>query len=401
MFKRILIVTEYFYPEDFKINEVAQSWTQKGYEVDVLTHNPTYPSGKIFDNYKNNWFSKASYEGMTVYRVKAVVGYKTSLLKKLLKYFTFMILGSILSTIIGKKYDYVFGFAGGALTGMVPAVILRLFYKKPVTLWIQDIWPDTVYAFGFRRTKILEFFLELFVKFVYRYSSNFAISSRGFEKKILTYTDNSKEIFYAPNWTDYLNKNLDKFSFTDDNKTQFTFAGNIGAVQNLENVIEAFQSLDSQYLNKTQLNIIGNGSHIEKLRKIIKENKCKNIILWGMKPRAEIYKYLKASDFLIVSLINKDIFSLTVPAKTQTYIALGKPIIAIINGETANLIRKNQLGLVCPPDHIEKIKNTFIAATKISDKEKNIYIKNSRILTNTIFKKDLIIDGLLKLLKRG
>ena len=80
---------------------------------------------------------------------------------------------------------------------------------------------------------------------------------------------------------------------------------------------------------------------------------------------------------------------------------MGKPIIAIINGETANLIRKNQLGLVCPPDHIEKIKNTFIAATKISDKEKNIYIKNSRILTNTIFKKDLIIDGLLNLLKRG
>ena len=93
-----------------------------------------------------------------------------------------MILGSLVSLIIGKKYDYVFGFSGAALTGMLPAIILRQIYKKPVTLWVQDIWPDSVYAFGFKKTKILEFLLNNFVKYIYKYSSNFAITSKGFEQ---------------------------------------------------------------------------------------------------------------------------------------------------------------------------------------------------------------------------
>lgn len=399
--KKILIVTEYFYPEEFKINELAQEWKKKGYDVDILTQTPTYPYGKIFENYRNKWFSKESYEGMTIYKVKAVTGYKTSLFKKLLKYVSFMILGSMVSLKIGKRYDYVFGFDVGALTGMVPAIILRQFYKKPVTLWIQDIWPDSVYAYGFRKTKILELFLNSFVKYVYSNTSNFAISAKGFEKKLLPYTNVKKEIFYAPNWADYLNKDLEKFSFSNDTKIHFTFAGNIGMVQNLDNVIEAFGRLDYEFLNKAQLNIIGDGSYLEKLKSNVNENDFKNIIFWGRKPREEIYKYLEASNFLIVSLIDKEIFSLTVPAKTQTYIAAAKPIIAIINGEAAEIIKENELGLVCKPDNIEEIKSTFTVAINSSNEERNKYMKNAEFLTNIVFKKEIIIDNLLQLLKRG
>ncbi|NVJ54196.1 MAG: glycosyltransferase family 4 protein [Campylobacteraceae bacterium] len=399
--EKILIVTEYFYPEEFKINEVAQEWKKKGYDVDILTQNPTYPHGKIFKNYKNKWFTKESYNGMNIYKVKAVTGYKTSLFKKLLKYFSFMILGSIVSLKIGKRYDCVFGFDVGALTGMIPAVILKQFYKKPVTLWIQDIWPDSVYAYGFKRTKILEFFLNAFVRYVYRYTSNFAISAKGFKKKVLPYLDDEKEILYAPNWADYLKKDLEKFSFSNDDKIHFTFAGNIGTVQNLDNVIDVFGRLDDEFLNKLQLNIIGDGSHLVKLKNTVNENDLKNVVFWGRKPREEIYKYLEASDFLIVSLINKEIFSLTVPAKTQTYIATGKPIIAIINGEAAEIIKENELGLVCKPDSIEEIKSTFTDAINSSDEERNKYMKNSEFLTNTVFKKEIIIDNLLELLKRG
>ena len=399
--KKILIVTEYFYPEEFKINEVALEFTKKGYYVDILTNNPTYPHGEVFRNYKNKLFSKETFQGMTVYRVKTITGYKTNVTKKIIKYLTFMILGSMVSLVIGKKYDYIFGFAGGALTGMLPAVILRQFYKKPVTLWVQDIWPDSVYAFGFKKTKVLEFLLNYFVKYIYRYSSNFAISSKGFENKILTFVNNSKEILYAPNWADYLDKNLESFSFSEEKKIHFTFAGNIGAIQNLDNIIKAFALIDEKHLNKLQLNIIGDGSHLDNLREFVKKKKYKNIIFWGMKPREEINRYLQASDFLIVSLIDKQVFSLTVPAKTQTYISTGKPIIAIINGEVANIIEKNNLGLVCSPNNIDQIKSTFITAIMKSNKEKKTYMKNSAILTKTIFSKNKIINDLLKLLKRG
>ena len=399
--KKILIVTEYFYPEEFKINEVAHEWKNKGYEVDILTQNPTYPHGKIFDDYKNKWFSKEHYNGMNIYKVKAVTGYKTSLFKKLLKYFSFMILGSIVSLRIGKRYDYIFGFDVGALTGMVPAIILKQFYKKPATLWIQDIWPDSVYAYGFKKTKFLEFLLNSFVKYVYKYSSNFAISAKGFEKKIIPYVDTSKEIFYAPNWADYLNKDLEKISLSSEQKIHFTFAGNIGTVQNLDNLIDAFGKLEDKYLNKVQLNIIGDGSYLENLKNVVDKNNFRNIIFWGRKPRDEIYKYLEASDFLIVSLIDKEIFSLTVPAKTQTYIATNKPVIAVINGEASEIISENNLGLVCGPSDVEEIKSTFIKAINTNNEEKNEYIRNSEFLTNTVFKKEIIIDNLLELLKRG
>ncbi|MGB5793730.1 glycosyltransferase family 4 protein, partial [Poseidonibacter sp.] len=388
MAKKILIVTEYFYPEEFKINEVAYEWKNKGYEVDILTQNPTYPHGKVFNNFKNKWFSKEFYEGMTIYKVKAITGYKTSLLKKLVKYFSFMILGSIVSLKIGKKYDYVFGFDVGALTGVFPAVILKQFYKKPVTLWVQDIWPDSVYAYGFRRTKILEFCLNRFVKYVYKNTSNFAISAKGFEERIKLYLDKPKEILYAPNWADDFDKSLIEYSFSNDKKIHFTFAGNVGKVQNLDNIILAFHKLEKEYSEKAQLNIIGDGSHLSSLKKLVKEKNLKNIIFHGRKPRDDMYMYFKGSDFLIVSLSNQPIFSFTVPAKTQTYIASKKPIIGILNGEAAKIIEENNLGYVSPPNDIESIADTFKKAIDTNSLKLDQITKNSEELTKTIFDKN-------------
>ncbi|MGB5920503.1 glycosyltransferase family 4 protein [Arcobacter sp.] len=401
MSKKILIVTECFYPEEFKINELALEWKNKGYHVDVLTMVPSYPKSEIFDGYKNKWFQKDNWNDIAIYRVKAVTGYKKSLFKKLLKYFAFMFMGSVISLKIGKKYDYIFGFQVGPLTGMVPAVILKQFYKKPVTLWIQDIWPDSVYAYGFKKTKFLEYFLNCFVKYVYKHASNFAISAKGFEQKIIPYLNDKKEIIYATNWADYLNKNLEKFVLSDDDKIHFTFAGNIGKVQNLDNIILAFGSLEESLLDKTQLNIIGDGSYLEKLKSIVKERKFRNIVFWGRKPREEIYKYLEASDLLIVSLINKEIFSLTVPAKTQTYIAARKPILGIINGEAQNIIKENNLGLVASPNNIQEIKTIFKIAISLDTQDRKAYSENCEFLTNTVFNKETIINNLLELLKRG
>ena len=396
--KKILIVTEYFYPEEFKINEVAVAWKEKGYDVDILTQNPTYPFGQVFDGFSNKWYSKETYKGMDIYRVKAVTGYRESLFKKLLKYFTFMILGSIVGLKIGKKYDYIFGFDVGALTGMVPAILLNKFYNKKTTLWIQDIWPDSVYAYGFKKTKFLEYILNGFVKFVYRNTTNFAISGKGFKKKILPYLDQNKTIEYLPNWADEFNKELDSFEFSMDKKKHFTFAGNVGKVQNLDNIIKAFGTLSDKDLAKAQLNIIGDGSELENLKDLVHKNSFKNIVFWGRQPRDEMYKYFKGSDFLLVSLVDKPIFSLTVPAKIQTYIASSKPILAIINGDTADIIKDNNLGFVSKPDDIEEIKNIFIQAVNTNKSEMKRFTENCEKLTKIIFDKENIINNLLKLL---
>lgn len=401
MTKKILIVTECFYPEEFKINEVALEWKNKGYAVDVLTMVPSYPASKVYEGYENKLFQKEIWNDINIYRVKAVTGYKTSLFKKLLKYFAFMIMGSIVSLKIGKRYDYVFGFDVGALTGMVPAVVLRQFYKKPVTLWVQDIWPDSVYAYGFKKRRVLEFFLNGFVSYVYKHTSNFAISTKGFEERITPYLKEDKEIVYAPNWADYLNRDLEPFSFSEDKKIHFTFAGNIGTVQNLENLVNAFGRLDKEHLKKAQLNIVGDGSHLAELKQIVKKNDFDNIVFWGRKPRDEIFKYLDASDFLIVSLVDKPIFSLTVPAKTQTYIAAKKPILGIVKGEAAKIIEENNLGFCCEPSSVDDIEQVFIKAIKLEESAREEFTKNCENLTNTVFDKNNIVDSLLRLTKRG
>lgn len=400
MSKKILIVTEYFYPEEFKINEIALAWKDKGYDVDVLTQFPTYPAGKIFDGYKNKWYLKDTYNGINIYRVKAVTGYKNSLFKKLLKYFSFMILGSMVSLKIGKKYDYVFGFDIAALTGMVPASVLKKIYDKPVTLWIQDVWPDSVYAYGFKKTKTLSFFLDGFVKSVYHNSSSFAVSGKGFTEKVRQYTKGDQPIEYLPNWADKFDHTLIPFKFSQDQKIHFTFAGNVGKVQNLDNIIKAFGSLKTEYLIKAQLNIIGDGSHLESLKKLVKESNYNHVVFWGRKPRDEMYKYFSASDFLIVSLVNKPIFSLTVPAKTQTYIAANKPILAIINGDASDIVRDNCLGYSANPDNLAEIQNAFIKCINTNEEELATFSKNCKMLTDTTFNKDKIIDALLQLLTR-
>ena len=400
MKKKVLIVTECFYPEEFKINDVALEWKKKGYDVDILTTVPTYPASKIYDGYENKWYQNDNWNGINIHRVKAVTGYKSSLFKKLLKYFSFMILGSFLSLKIGKKYDYVFGFDVGALTGMVPAILLNKFYNIPATIWVQDVWPDSVYAYGFKKTKFLEFILNGFVKFVYKYTSSFAISGKGFENKILPYIKDNQRIEYCPNWADELNKDLEVFKLSSDSKIHFTFAGNIGKVQNLDNIIKVYGNLPKEYILKSQLNIIGDGSELDTLKNIVKDNDYKNIVFWGRQPREDMYKYFKSSDFLIVSLIDKPIFSLTVPAKIQTYIASNKPILAILNGDASDIIKDNNLGYCSSPNDFEEIKKIFIKAIDTEEPKIEEFTKNCNDLTNTIFNKENIINNLLKVMIR-
>jgi len=394
--KKILIVTECFYPEEFKINDIALAWKEKGYDVDILTSVPTYPFGKVFDGYENKFYQKDEYQGINIYRVKAVTGYRESLIKKLLKYFSFMFFGTIVSMFMGRKYDYIFGFNMSALTGMLPAVAVKKLYKKPLMFWAQDIWPDSVYAYGFKKTKFPSFFLDKFVKFVYHNITSIAISGKGFESKLKPYVKSDLRFHYLPNWADDLDMDLKAYQFSKESRVHFTFAGNIGKVQNLENIIKAFLSLNDEYQEKAQLNIIGDGSNLEELKKL--SCNAGNIVFHGKKPREDMAMYYKASDFLIVSLIDKPIFSVTVPAKTQTYIAAKKPILAIINGETADLIKENNLGFVARPDNIDEIKSSFIRCIKIDKKDVEEFTKNCNHLTATTFNKKRIIDSLEALL---
>ena len=394
--KKILIVTECFHPEEFKINDIALSWKDKGYDVDVLTLVPTYPFDKVFPGYKNGFFRKDEYQGINIFRLYAVTGYRDNVVKKILKYVNFMTLGSIVAIFIGRKYDYIFGFNMSALTGMLPAVLIRKLYKKPTMFWVQDVWPDSVYAYGFKKTKALSTVLDLFVRFIYRNVDVIAVSGKGFESKLSPYVGKDLIFHYLPNWADDLDDNLQSINFgKSKDLTHFTFAGNIGKVQNLENIINAFCLLPDEYQEKSQLNIIGDGSNLDNLKLLANNNL--NIVFYGNKPRLDMASYYKASDFLIISLIDKPIFSVTVPAKTQTYIAAKKPILAIINGDTARIIQENNLGLYVNPSKVDAISTMFQRCIDMSQTERQNFNNENDHLLATIFNKEKTIDKLLSL----
>jgi len=388
--KKILIVTECFYPEEFKINDVALSWKNKGYDVDVLTLAPTYPLGRVFPGYKNSFFRKDKYQGINIFRLRAVTGYRDSAIKKILKYINFMVFGSIAAIFIGRRYDYIFGFNLGSLTDMLPAVVIRKLYKRPTMFWVQDVWPDSVYAYGFKKTRLLSALLDAFVKFMHHNITAIAISSKGFESKLEPYIKKDLKFTYAPNWADDLDMDMNPIALSVTQKVHFTFAGNIGKVQNLENIINAFRLLSDEYQKRTQLNIIGDGSNLANLKKLSNNNP--NIIFHGKQMRENMAKFYKASDFLIVSLIDEPIFSVTVPAKTQTYIAAKKPILAIINGDVTDIVNDNNLGISVDPSNVGLIKEAFEKCIDMPENEKSEFTINNTKLLETTFNKDNIIN---------
>ena len=394
--KKILIVTECFYPEEFKINDVALSWKNKGYDVDVLTLAPTYPLGRVFPGYKNSFFRKDKYQGINIFRLCAVTGYRDSAIKKILKYINFMVFGSITAIFIGRRYDYIFGFNLGSLTDMLPAVVICKLYKKPTMFWVQDVWPDSVYAYGFKKTRLLSALLDAFVKFMHHNITAIAISSKGFESKLKPYIKKGLRFSYAPNWADDLDIDIAPIVLSKTQKVHFTFAGNIGKVQNLENIINAYCLLPNEYQKKAQLNIIGDGSNLVNLKKLSNNNP--RIVFHGKQVREDMAKFYKASDFLIVSLIDESIFSVTVPAKIQSYIAAKKPILAIINGDTADIVKDNHLGLHVDPSNISLISKVFEKCIDMSKSKKNSFTVNNDKLSQTTFSKELIINDLTKIL---
>ncbi len=389
---KILIVSEYFYPEEFKINEVAFELVKRGYEVDVLTCNPTYPFGEIFPEYANEWISQEQHKGVNITRIKSVTGYKNNIFKKILKYFSFMFIASFHSLKNHKKYDYVLGYDVGALTGMLPAILLNKFHNKKVTLWIQDIWPDSVYAFGFRKSNIFNWALERFVKFIYKYTDNFGVSCPGFEAKVRKYSNNEKEIKFIPNWGDEINHEIEPYKFTNKDAVQFTFAGNIGKFQNLENVIYSFSMLPKEYRKKAQLNIIGDGSSLDFLKESVIQQNITNVEFLGRINSNEMSKYFNGSDILIISLIDKPIFSLTIPSKFQTYLSAGKPIFSIMKGEVSNMVDTYNLGIVSDPSDLTIMTKGFKDFIDMPNTERQSLAINGKRLAESIFNKNLVID---------
>jgi glycosyltransferase involved in cell wall biosynthesis len=392
--RKILIVGERFFPEEFRINDLARDWIERGHQVSVLTQVPSYPQGYVFAGWVNTASSNENWNSVKIHRVRTVTGYTKNLFKKLLNYFNFMLRGMFRVLKPARSADVIFSFNTGPLTSAFPAVFAGIVLRKPVIIWTQDLWPDTVYAYGFRKTPLLNFALDLFVGFMYKHVTHVLISCRGFEEGIRKYAKANTPVEYIPNWADKLDESLDAIRLSEKEKINFTFAGNIGRVQNLDQVLKAFAELDENLAQKAQLNFIGDGSYLEELKKLTQNLGLANVVFWGRKASQEMAAYYSSSDVLIISLKDSPLFRITVPSKFQTYLAAQKAILSIVGGEVNRLVVDNKIGIAASPENIQEIKLAFEEFILLTTLQREEIASRAQALLNAEFNQAVIFEKL-------
>lgn len=385
---RALVIGEAFYPEDFIINDLAQEWEKEHYDFEVLTRAPSYPFGKVYKGYKNKIYQTTFFNTIKIHRFPVWQGYERSVLIKILNYFSFVFWSFLVILFIGRRFDRVFIYQTGPLTLAIAGILMKKFYGAKVTIWTQDLWPETVYAYGFKKTKFLSFCLDGFVKWIYKNCDSILVSCEGFIERIHRYVPD-KEIVFTPNWSLMDYKPSGNAKLPGD--FNFTFAGNIGKVQNLDNVVRGF-GLFVKSNPTVCLNIIGDGSYLNELKGLVFNESIRNVNFTGRKPLSEMSDYYAASDVLIISLKNVPLYEIMVPSKFQAYLMTQKPICAIMNGEVRKMVEQYGIGCGAIPDDIEDIARTFAKFLGLSDVEKERMSQSAADLLNSVFNRQQIIE---------
>ena len=389
---RVLVVTEIFSPEKYPINDLYRDWQSKGYSVDIFTRNPSYPKDEIFSGYKNSLFSAEKVSTGSIYRILVFLGYKNSRVIKILNYFNYCLFLFLFLLKNGKKYNKIFFYQTGPLSNILAAIILKRFFQYKITIWIQDFWPQALYAYGFGGGRISKSLIELGVKMIYNRIDQFVVSSEGFGDKLQCYR---RSAVWIPNWhTDAGEMQTEKKKFGGTHN--FTFAGNIGTAQNLASVIKGFRGVGKKF--DAFLNIIGDGAEMENIKDLVIRENIGNVRFMGFLPLQQTSSYLERSDFLVLSLSSSDAFNDVIPSKFQVYLSHKKPIFAITNGVCRRYVKEGALGLTADPNDISSVADAFYKLLKINDLERKKIAKRCGEFSKENFDKSKLLSRFEKLI---
>jgi len=395
---KILIFSQHFWPENFRINDIAESLSCLGHDVEILTGKPNYPEGIFFQGYSGWGFQKDSYKDISVYRIPILSrGSKKCSIRLALNYLSFIFSGLFFAPFLlrKKKYDVVFVYGVSPIFVVLPASFFGWLRKIPVVLWVQDLWPQSAEATGYIKSPFLLKLLEFFVKLSYRNSDLILAQSKTFIKPISFLAPN-KSIIYYPNSVRkdfYLNNNVSKIKI-DSLKSGFNilFAGNIGEAQSIETIVSAAEILKP--FKNIKIIIIGSGSKLGWLSNEIKNKSLSNIFIEGRYPVETMPSILRQASALLVTLKNKPIFSLTIPNKIQAYLAVGKPILACLNGEGAKIINEANAGIsIEAEDHIA-LSDAIIKLYRMNKSDLLKFGRNGRKYFKSHFNEDILIKEL-------
>ena len=371
---RILLITQYFWPENFQINFLIQHLVKNKHEVTVLTGLPNYPQGKIYPGYRRFWPIRESWQGAEIIRVPLIPRGNKSNFKLMLNYISFVLSGSIFAPFLcRKRYDVLFVYEPSPITQVLPAILLRSLKKLPLLLWVQDLWPQSLTATKRVKSAAILRWVNKLVHFIYQRCDAILMQSQAFsshlegfgvEKSRMYYLPNSAEDFYRP--LSLLPHFVNSYKLPQGFKV--LFAGNIGHAQAIPTILAAAEQLRGQ---PVQWVFAGDGSSREFLEKEIIARKLEQTTHWiGSFPAHEMPYLFASCDALLLSLNKNEIFSLTIPSKLQSYLACGKPIVAAIDGEANRIIQEAHCGLAVAAEDHEQLANAVLSIYNLTASER-------------------------------
>ena len=376
MNKKILLISQVFWPEIMRVNDIAQYLQNQNIEVDVLTGKPNYPFGKIFKGYSRFKIEYEEYLNIKIHRIPIIPRFNGRSFFLFLNYISFIVLGSLLGPFIfsRKKYNSILVFATSPLLQALIGVLLSKIYKIKLIIWVQDLWPHSLAATGHIKNKYLLKIVNYFVKFIYKNSHIILVQSNSFISEIQKY-NLYKQIIYLPNPSEnFINSKKSEINF-NQKKFNLVYAGNIGTVQSIETIVKAADLLKNN--PKIQFHIFGNGKNFLNIKTLIVNSNIDNIIIYGQIDNIFIKDILKKSDALIFCLKKDHLLNKTIPAKLQTYMSIGKPIIAAIDGESSNIINDSNCGLTCKSENYKLLAKNIIKLSDLNIDELNNYGNNA------------------------
>lgn len=393
---KLLIISQYFWPESFLINDVAKTLLEKGIEVEVLTGKPNYPQGVIYPGYKTWGCQREAHQGINVNRIPLIArgcGWRLAL-----NYLSFVVSGLLFSPwmLRKKRFDVIFVYAPSPILQAIPAIFLSWLKGCPVVLWVQDLWPESISATGYVRNRMVLKLVEYVVRFIYQHSNLILVQSRAFKEPVRALVSGTP-IIYHPNSVD------DAFAIPAKGEHPIIaglgegfsvlFAGNIGTAQAVEVIVEA-ASLLKEYKD-IHFVVLGEGSRWEWMCQEAQRHELGNLHLPGRFPVETMPGFMQKASALLVTLSDQDIFKATIPSKVQAYLAAGRPILASLNGEGANLITAAGAGLAVPAENGRALAEAILHLYRMSPKNREAMGARGRLYYTQHFSHDMLIDQLI------
>ncbi|WP_164940696.1 glycosyltransferase family 4 protein [Bradyrhizobium zhanjiangense] len=400
---RILIVTQYFWPESFVVNDLVRWLTKAGHSVTVATGKPNYPTGELAPGYTRDNVQYETFAGAQVIRIPSRPRHKATALNLALNYLSFAWSGLLWFPRLLKRHEFdVILVLAMPITAALPAILLRWLKRCHLALWVQDLWPQVVTSTGFVDSRFVVVTLHVLVRFIYRAADTVLVQSNQFVGPIAKMIP-KKRIFVLPNFAPPGDEEAlplpRAIAGLFPRRFSVVFAGNLGRAQSLSTIVHAARIL--RFYPEVVIVIAGTGSHAETLRQAIAAAELTNVQMIGMLDRRMMPELFRRADCLLVTLGDHPALNATIPSKIQAYMKAGRPIVGAVSGAAADLIDRAGVGLTVQAGDGAGLAQSIIALTKMPATKRLEMGRAGRAYYEQHFNADQVLSRLLGILQRG